>query len=152
MSPITSPATSFSTSSPHRGALVTLPGGAAFTPFETERLASRLCSAEPSVRSVHAEYLYLLLLHEGFDSIPADELGKLHELLELDEPSIDHGPAQSAANNGHAATVTSSATLFIAPRTGTQSPWSSKATDILRNTGFKSIQRIERARTVSIAA
>jgi phosphoribosylformylglycinamidine synthase len=41
--------------------------------------------------------------------------------------------------------------VWIGPRVGTQSPWSSKATDILRNTGFETIARIERARVVSIA-
>ena len=35
--------------------------------------------------------------------------------------------------------------FFIAPREGTISPWSSKATDILSNCGFESIQRIEHA-------
>jgi len=41
--------------------------------------------------------------------------------------------------------------VWIAPRVGTQSPWSSKATDILRNTGFGAIARIERARVVRVA-
>jgi len=38
--------------------------------------------------------------------------------------------------------------VWIAPRVGTQSPWSSKATDILHNTGLGAIARIERARVV----
>ncbi|HEY4009279.1 MAG TPA: phosphoribosylformylglycinamidine synthase, partial [Acidobacteriaceae bacterium] len=33
---------------------------------------------------------------------------------------------------------------------GTQSPWSSKATDILHNTGFTNVQRIERVRAIHI--
>jgi phosphoribosylformylglycinamidine synthase len=40
--------------------------------------------------------------------------------------------------------------VWIAPRVGTQSPWSSKATDILHNTGFGATERIERARVVRI--
>jgi phosphoribosylformylglycinamidine synthase len=40
--------------------------------------------------------------------------------------------------------------IFVAPRIGTQSPWSSKATDILLNTGFTNAQRIERIRVVQI--
>ena len=40
--------------------------------------------------------------------------------------------------------------IWIAPRVGTQSPWSSKATDILCNTGFDGVERIERARVVRI--
>jgi phosphoribosylformylglycinamidine synthase len=42
--------------------------------------------------------------------------------------------------------------VWIAPRVGTQSPWSSKATDILHNTGFGAIERIERARVVRIVS
>ena len=34
--------------------------------------------------------------------------------------------------------------LFVCPRPGTISPWSSKATDILRNCGFDAVQRVER--------
>ena len=40
--------------------------------------------------------------------------------------------------------------VWIAPRVGTQSPWSSKASDILRNTGFDAVARIERARVVRV--
>jgi phosphoribosylformylglycinamidine synthase len=36
--------------------------------------------------------------------------------------------------------------IFVAPRHGTISPWSSKATDILHNCGFKDIKRIELSR------
>lgn len=39
----------------------------------------------------------------------------------------------------------SSHQLFLAPRVGTISPWSSKATDILQNCGFESVVRIEKA-------
>ena len=38
--------------------------------------------------------------------------------------------------------------LYIAPRAGTISPWSSKATDILHNCGFDSVLRIEHAKAV----
>jgi phosphoribosylformylglycinamidine synthase len=150
MSPTTSPEISFSTSSPRRGALALLPGGAAITPFEAERLRDKLRASSPGVAAVHAEYLYLLLLHDGVTEIPADERRKLHELLDLDEPSIDHDPS-SVSPPRTFASAASSAFVFIAPRTGTQSPWSSKATDILRNTGFTSIKRIERARKVTVA-
>ncbi|MDE4938270.1 hypothetical protein, partial [Francisella tularensis] len=36
-------------------------------------------------------------------------------------------------------------TVIIAPIVGTISPWSSKATDINKNTGIKAVKRIERA-------
>jgi len=39
--------------------------------------------------------------------------------------------------------------LYLGPRVGTMSPWSSKATDILKNCGFEAVNRIEHARCVT---
>ncbi|HEY4354119.1 MAG TPA: phosphoribosylformylglycinamidine synthase [Acidobacteriaceae bacterium] len=109
-----------------------LPGQAALTSFEAARLADKLRSLDPGVRSVDAHYLYLLALPEGAASLDAVDEQRLAELLETGD-DIPAGPS-----------------VWIAPRTGTQSPWSSKATDILHNTGFESVMRIERARVVRI--
>jgi len=103
------------------------PGPSALTPFEGARLLQRLQAIDPGVTGVVAGYLHVLHLREGEVDYP-----RLHELLgtHFDLPP---GPC-----------------IWIAPRTGTQSPWSSKATDILRNTGFENITRIERARVVRV--
>jgi len=103
------------------------PGPSALTPFEGARLLQRLQAIDPGVTGVVAGYLHVLHVREGEVDYP-----RLHELLgsHLDLPP---GPC-----------------IWIAPRTGTQSPWSSKATDILRNTGFDNITRIERARVVLV--
>jgi phosphoribosylformylglycinamidine synthase len=107
-----------------------LPGPPALTAFEAERLAARLRSLDPGVTSVDASYLYILRSSKT-PHAPLHE-ARLRDLLELGE-DLPPGPC-----------------VWIAPRTGTQSPWSSKATDILHNTGFTEIQRIERARAVRI--
>ncbi len=104
-----------------------VPGPAALTSFEAARLRQQLAGWDPTVTHVEAAYLYLLHRTSG----PVDE-AKLTELL------------------GEGITPPPGPTLWIAPRIGTQSPWSSKATDILHNTGFTSITRIERARIVRI--
>jgi phosphoribosylformylglycinamidine synthase len=106
-----------------------LQGRAALTPFEAERLAAKLRVLDPAVRSVEAAYLYLLQPRAGGASV---DHARLSELLELGEP-LAGGP-----------------TVWISPRVGTQSPWSSKATDILHNTGFTGIEQIERARVVVV--
>jgi phosphoribosylformylglycinamidine synthase len=105
-----------------------LPGTAALTPFEAARVAERLRAIDAGVASVEARWLYLLQVDAGAE---LDE-ARLAELLELGE-AMSAGP-----------------TVWIAPRVGTQSPWSSKATDILHNTGFGAVTRIERARVVRI--
>ena len=85
-----------------------------------------------NITSISAAWLYVLQIDR---ELTADEESKLSELLDLDS-------APKEAGKGTA--------VIIAPRTGTISPWSSKATDILRNTGFTAIPRIERARIVWI--
>jgi phosphoribosylformylglycinamidine synthase len=106
-----------------------LPGPAALTPFEAERLALKLRTMDAGVDSIAAAYVYLLLVKDA--SAPVDE-ARLRELL------------------GAGVELVSGPRVWIAPRVGTQSPWSSKATDILRNTGFDGIARIERARVVCL--
>ena len=108
-----------------------LPGPSALTAFEAARLAERLRALDSRVAAVDASYLYLLL---HADSASGIDRQRLAELLGA---GVERAPGQC---------------VWIAPRVGTQSPWSSKATDILRNTGFGAIERIERARLVSIAS
>ncbi len=107
-----------------------LPGPAALTTFEATRLAATLRAIDPAVEEVEASYLYLLLLR-------ADS-----------EDSIDHQRLSQLLGSG--IELPSGPSVWIGPRVGTQSPWSSKATDILHNTGFTTIERIERARVVRI--
>jgi len=107
-----------------------LPGPAALTAFEAERLAARLRNVDAGVTSVDATYMYVLKMAGG--DAPAINEERLRDLLELGE-ELPPGPC-----------------VWIVPRVGTQSPWSSKATDILHNTGFDAIERIERARVVSV--
>jgi phosphoribosylformylglycinamidine synthase len=109
-----------------------LPGPPALTAFEAARIAARLRAIDAGVAAVEASYLYLLLLHKGSES--AINHQKLAELLGA---GVEYAAGQR---------------VWIAPRVGTQSPWSSKATDILHNTGFAAIERIERARVVSIVS
>jgi phosphoribosylformylglycinamidine synthase len=105
-----------------------LPGRAALTAFEAERLLRRLQAVEPGVSAVSAHWVYVLLMRDG----GAFDEARMAELLEFG--------AEPGAGDG----------VWIAPRLGMQSPWSSKATDILRNTGFDGVERIERARVVRI--
>ncbi len=107
-----------------------LPGPSALTTFEATRLASTLRVLDPSVAEVEASYLYLLLLRP--DSASSIDHQRLSQLL---GSGVELPPGPS---------------VWIGPRVGTQSPWSSKATDILHNTGFTTIDRIERARVVRI--
>lgn len=125
MSPATSPET-YPPISEDGVRFLALAGPPALTSFEADRLTARLRALNPAVTGVEAFYLYLITATGELDH------ERLTDLLELtDTPLPD--PA-----------------IFVAPRIGTQSPWSSKATDILLNTGFTSAQRIERLRAVQV--
>ncbi len=126
MSPATSPEISPLNSEPVETVRI-LPGPPALTPFEAVRLLDRLRVLDPAVSAVDAAYMYVLLLRDG-----TVDYDRLSELL------------------GSGAHLPPGPCVWIAPRTGTQSPWSSKATDILHNTGFGNVVRIERARIVRI--
>ena len=125
MSPATSPET-FPPISETGLRLLALAGPPALTSFEAERLTARLRAIDPAVTGVDADFLYLIIAAGPLDH------ERLADLLELTDTQV---PDRA---------------IFVAPRIGTQSPWSSKATDILLNTGFTNAQRIERIRVVRI--
>ena len=136
MSPATLRETSQPTSSAGRAeangrAARILRGPAALTAFERERLSARLRTVDDGAAVVSATYLYLLLVDE---SARLDE-ARLRELL-------GEGFDERGALPG--------TQVWVGPRAGTQSPWSSKATDILHNTGFSEVRRIERAREIRV--
>jgi phosphoribosylformylglycinamidine synthase len=113
-----------------RATVRVLPGPSALTAFEEARLAATLRAIDAGVAAVEASYLYVILLRTE------SEGGIDHQrLTELLGAGVERPSGQR---------------VWIAPRVGTQSPWSSKATDILHNTGFEAIERIERARVVHI--
>ncbi len=107
-------------------AVLIRPGPAALTAFEAARLTQKLQALDAGVTAVEVAWIYLLQVVGEYDE------GRLGELL------------------GEGVAVGGDACVWIGPRVGTQSPWSSKATDILHNTGFEGIARIERARVVRV--
>jgi len=101
-------------------------GSAAFSPFRLARLRALLAETQPGLGEITTHYLYLVWC----DDVPTpDGDARLCALLGAE------------ADAGDASTTL----LYTAPRLGTMSPWSSKATDIVRNCGLSGIRRIERA-------
>jgi phosphoribosylformylglycinamidine synthase len=119
--------------------VLVLPGQAALTAFEAERVLARLRGVDAGVVSVEAHWLYLVQVVGEYDA------GRLGELLGVVGTDSIVDPTSQNRDVGHP-----DCELWIGPRVGTQSPWSSKATDILHNTGFAGIARVERARVVRI--
>ncbi len=81
------------------------------------------------------------------------ELNNINKIVRITDIFLLSASTDSAANMCklksllHASEyVKTEHVVFVAPRQGTISPWSSKATDILHNCGLKEIKRIEQAR------
>ncbi|MBS1136347.1 MAG: Phosphoribosylformylglycinamidine synthase, partial [Proteobacteria bacterium] len=106
--------------------ILTLRGGAAFSPTRLSRLTESARIALPRLKSLAAEHWYFIELAR---SLAAQELDRIKDLLSAH-------PATDALAAG--------TMLLVTPRLGTISPWSSKATDIARQCGFDAVVRIER--------
>ncbi|MDD2884123.1 MAG: hypothetical protein PHT48_03650, partial [Dechloromonas sp.] len=93
--------------------ILCLKGDAAFSAFRLQRLQARLNAAVSDIESVVADYWHVSALKRP---LTAEERAKLATLLEEQAAGSDAGEL-----------------FLVAPRIGTISPWSSKATDIALN-------------------
>ena len=117
--------------------ILTLPGTPALSGFRIDKLLARLRLLEPAVAGLGARYVHFVALERG---LTARELEQLERLL-------SYGPRASGAQGGGP-----DERLWVVPREGTISPWSSKATDIARVCGLDAVQRIERGIEYRLAA
>jgi phosphoribosylformylglycinamidine synthase len=107
--------------------ILQLPGGPAHSDFRISNLLRQVQAVEPRVRVLASRFLHLV----DCEVAPATaEQSRLEALLTYG-PRYAPGDAQGQW-------------LLVAPRPGTTSPWSSKATDIARVCGIPGIRRIER--------
>jgi phosphoribosylformylglycinamidine synthase len=100
-------------------------GIAALSNFRKIKLLKRLQSLQPSISSIEAEYVHIA---DAPQLSPEDDaiLAKL----------LSYGAPFKGQSNGRL--------YFVIPRPGTISPWSSKATDIVHNSGLTAVKRVER--------
>src|SRR6187402_3567075 len=109
--------------------MLILPGAAAFSPFRLERLLATLRSSVPDLQthSIGAKYVHFVDLERSLDAGERSVLDRLLEYGPRRAPVLERGDL-----------------LLVVPRPGTQSPWSSKATDIAHNAGLMAVRRVER--------
>ena len=142
--------------------ILRLTGPPALSTFRLEALRRRCRQLNPGLSDVGARYFYLVswdgggpgdrerlsALVGGAQNIelpnePKSESPKRESRPESQIPESQTG-LQSRGLPGAQSTPADTTRIAIAPRPGTISPWSSKATDILRNCGLHSVARIER--------
>lgn len=101
-------------------------GIAALSDFRTKKLLARLQAIDAKITAVTAEYVHFA---DVDGELSADEKASLQKL-------ISYGTPFEGSEEGD---------IYLAvPRPGTISPWSSKATDIVHNSGLVKVRRLER--------
>ncbi len=99
-------------------------GNAVFTPYRLQQKLQQLQAIDAAVKSLEANYCYLIDVDEQWQE---SERSALANLLD----AIDPSPHWENVDN----------TVWVVPRIGTISPWSSKATEIIRNCGFQGVRQ-----------
>ncbi len=108
-------------------------GPGALSAFRSERVLDELKAFLPGAHAVGAHYVHYVLTQKPLTD---KEKTRLADLLDYGEQTPS---------------VRADVSVLVAPRCGTISPWSSKATDIAHNTGLANVVRIERAVVYEIA-
>ncbi len=104
-----------------------IPGSPALSDFRRRQLLDRLRAIDSGIQDVAVTHLYCVDLDRG---LSGSEETTLREVL--------RGGA------GQPVDAPDKISFVVAPRPGTISPWSSKATDILHNCGLGCVHRVER--------
>jgi phosphoribosylformylglycinamidine synthase len=107
--------------------MFSLLGAPALSQFRLEKLLQSLKSRDSRVVAVSSRLIHFVDAARELDEAQQEVLGKL----------LTYGPRPEAqAERGQR--------LLVTPRLGTVSPWSSKATDIVRVCGLTDVRRVER--------
>ena len=113
--------------------MLELRGAPALSAFRHDKLLAALRARVPEVESLRAVYVHFVDYDGEFSDEERDLLGQL----------LDYG-ASSASDDSRGGADNEGQLFLVVPRIGTQSPWSSKATDIAHNCGLERVRRIER--------
>jgi len=105
-------------------------GTPAFSNFRLDALLRRLQTVEPCLTAITARYLHFIDVST--------------ELNEADTAILNNLLSYGELNHTHIDLAAPAHTVLVLPRTGTQSPWSSKATDIAKRCGLDAVHHIER--------
>ncbi len=107
--------------------MLKIPGTSALSDFRVKKLLAELQAIEPNISAVSARFLHFVDIENDLNEC---QIGILNQLL-------SYGSAQFVGAQHFES-------LLVVPRSGTISPWSSKATEIAQRCGLLAVKRIER--------
>ncbi len=120
--------------------MLILRGSPALSQFRLQKLLQDLTAAGLPARAISAEFVHIVETAQGPE--PVEGLAERDRTVL--EKLLTYGPRR-------AATAVTGLVQVVAPRPGTISPWSSKATDIAHICGLAGVKRIERVIAYTIA-
>ncbi|HIA77642.1 MAG TPA: hypothetical protein EYO05_05595, partial [Gammaproteobacteria bacterium] len=112
--------------------MLILDGGSAVSRFRISKLCDQVRENLPSLKDLSARYLHVALTENRLSAKKREILDRL----------LDYGVSAN--------TLTTGLEIMVFPRTGTISPWSTKATDIVHRCGLSEIIRVERGVSWSV--
>nr|VFK37652.1 MAG: phosphoribosylformylglycinamidine synthase, single chain form [Candidatus Kentron sp. SD]VFK41315.1 MAG: phosphoribosylformylglycinamidine synthase, single chain form [Candidatus Kentron sp. SD] len=136
--------------------IFSLPGPSALSSFRLRKLLGEIRARTPRVSSLDADFVHFVELGQ---SLTEEEWARLAAILDYGAHDADAGASHGAGGASMerekvfrsasppplpSSPSPSARLVLVAPRSGTVSPWSSKATDIVHRCGLSGIARIER--------
>ncbi|MCP3986457.1 MAG: phosphoribosylformylglycinamidine synthase [bacterium] len=107
--------------------MLQLRGGPALSEARAARALALIRTRLPGVHQLSAEFVYFVEIRGTLAPAERERLERL-----LGQAPVEPPPSEATPQ------------LWVVPRPGTRSPWSSKATDILHICGLERVRRIER--------
>ncbi len=115
--------------------MLKISGSSALSDFRANNLLTALQTIEPDITAVVARFMHFVSITQDLND---EQLAILRQLLAYGGEIIDTPPQGDS--------------LLVVPRSGTISPWSSKATEIAQRCGLFSIKRLERGIEYTLTA
>ncbi|OYV21901.1 MAG: Phosphoribosylformylglycinamidine synthase, partial [Methylococcaceae bacterium NSP1-1] len=115
--------------------MLKIPGTSALSDFRVKKLLAELQVVEPNITAVSARFIHFADVENDLNDSQTAIISQL----------LAYGSLQSSTDN-------QGEILLVVPRSGTISPWSSKATEIAQRCGLSAVKRIERGIQYALTA
>ena len=124
--------------------MLKIPGTSALSDFRINKLLTELEALKLNITAISACFIHFVDIEGNLDNLQADTLSQL----------LTYGSSQPLKERDDELQPNSMIieTLHVFPRSGTISPWSSKATEIAIRCGLSAVKRIERGILYSLVA
>ncbi|MDD5580570.1 MAG: phosphoribosylformylglycinamidine synthase [Methylobacter sp.] len=115
--------------------MLKIPGTSALSDFRLGKLLAQLQNINANIKAVSARFIHFIDIEKDLNDSQTVVLNQL----------LSYGSRQSTID-------AKGERLLVVPRSGTISPWSSKATEIARRCGLSTVNRIERGIEYALTA